>query len=73
MKTMSVLNDKIEFRCSTETRVDFETLIVTIAPQLRLKLGRKVLAEDVFKLLLNAYKTAPWLIQGTISSKASFK
>jgi hypothetical protein len=70
---MPVLNDKIEFKCSAELRADWEILVAELTPKLRKRLDRRVLVGDVFQLLMNTYKKAPWLLEEAISGKPSIK
>jgi len=68
-----VKNDKIEFRCSSELRTDFEVLIAELSPKLRRKLGRRIYTDDVFMLIMNILKKQPWLLEQELIAKASIK
>lgn len=65
--------DKIEFRVNHETRKNFDMICAELAPKLMQKLDRRVYKDEIFRLLLDTYKKAPWLFEEKISGKPSFK
>lgn len=68
-----VKNDRIEGKVSSEVRREFEVMVAELSFDLRKKLRRRVVFEDVIQLILDVYHKQPWAFKEAVVAKPRIK